>query len=78
MSTFTDKIIQDKRLAIAENEEKIVEYDDLGRKKRLALLDLLLSSNENSQLSDHDIREEVDTFMFAVSLLLFVSNYLNF
>lgn len=41
------------------------EQDDIGEKKRLAFLDLLLESAENGALiSDKEIKEQVDTIMF--------------
>lgn len=40
-----------------------------GNKRNRALLDLLIEVSENGKvLSDDDIKEEVDTFMFAVSI----------
>ena len=41
----------------------------LGKRRKKAFLDLLLDLNENetASMSDDEIRQQVDTFLFAVS-----------
>lgn len=70
MHNFTNKVIQSRKLARAEkksqeaNEE---DCDDMGQRKRKAFLDILLDANESAEspLTDAEMREHVDTFMFA-------------
>ena len=66
---FTDNVIIARReeLRKSQNEKIVAEKVEnaIGVKKRMALLDILLQSTINGQpLSNMDIREEVDTFMF--------------
>ncbi|XP_065362921.1 cytochrome P450 4d1 isoform X3 [Calliphora vicina] len=64
---FTEKIIVQRReeLLKAKDTETQSQIDDVGSKRKMAFLDILLQSEiDGKPLSNLDIREEVDTFMF--------------
>lgn len=73
MHKFTDEVIQKRRAELladgGDNNDVIddtMASDDVGIRKKRALLDILLQSNiDDKPLSNLDIREEVDNFMFA-------------
>lgn len=74
LHAFSTSVIRDRRKALnaqressQKTESTTNEEDDLiGKRKRLSFLDMILqaSTPQGEPLSDSDIREEVDTFMF--------------
>ena len=71
LHNYTTKVIEDRREVLKNKLQKIPtneethEFNDIGLKNRMALLDVLLQSNVNGEpLSNEDILEEVETFMF--------------
>ncbi|XP_065166539.1 cytochrome P450 4c3-like [Atheta coriaria] len=66
---YHNNIIQNRRKKFMEEQKsKLVDIDedDLGRKKKVPFLDLLIQTTIDGQpLSDEEIASEVATFMFA-------------
>ncbi|XP_015119502.1 cytochrome P450 4c3 [Diachasma alloeum] len=66
LHAFSNKVISERKMEISSNvENNNIDEGDGVKKKRLAFLDLLIeASRDGTLLSNEDIREEVDTFMF--------------
>lgn len=66
IQTYTNNVINSRKAELTD-EHVAVEIDEVGMKRKLAFLDLLLKSTLDGQpLCNEVIRDEVNTFMFAV------------
>lgn len=77
MHEFTNEIIEKRRQYLVSKQktednksnENVSEDDVIGRSKKMVFLDILLQSTiDGKPLTNEEILEETDTFLFAVSL----------
>ncbi|XP_053671571.1 probable cytochrome P450 4d14 [Anopheles nili] len=85
---FAHQVISERKKQLQDEREQQrtqeqLQENDVYEKRRMTLLDLLLNVTiDDKPLSDSDIREEVDTFMFAghdttTSCISFAAYYLS-
>uniref|UniRef100_UPI003B5C9B81 cytochrome P450 4C1-like n=1 Tax=Leguminivora glycinivorella TaxID=1035111 RepID=UPI003B5C9B81 len=71
ITKFTEQVIDQRKIMLGNNVnidtiKEAEEYDDIfmKKKKKVAMLDLLLSAQKDRLIDSAGIQEEVDTFMF--------------
>lgn len=64
MHSFADDVINERRKTRIQTGIFSETPEEVGTKRRMAMLDLLLDAEENEEIDLDGIREEVNTFMF--------------
>lgn len=71
LHNMSNSVIKSRKEELSNKENELIEVDEFGKKKRCKpLLDILLSysmKEDEAALTDEELRQEVDTFMFAVT-----------
>lgn len=69
LHSLSNSVIKMRKEKLNISEKSIIEVDEFGKKIRKPLLEILLveSIKEEDPMTDEELRQEVDTFMFAVN-----------
>ena len=68
LHNLTSTVIRNRRDAYKNSNINDDETEDNEGSRKYAMLDLLLKNEKEELIDDDGVREEVDTFMFAVSV----------
>lgn len=75
LQKFTNDVIKARLETYKQEKDKSSDKNELGVRKQTTLMDILLNELESGKIDYEGVREEIDTFMVAVSVR---HPYLNF
>lgn len=67
LKNLTQVVISNKRMN-KDNKTVVKSEEDFGIKPKMALLDMLMNLNEKDSLTEEELNDQVNTFLFAVRM----------